>query len=74
MLMKGMIETRKILYQVFSELKIFFQVTPIDGLVLRNFVEQFHSDGQQNFIRDFFSHISGSCDAPDGPGAMGYCG
>ena len=23
-----------------------------------------------NFIRNFFSHLSGSCDAPDGPGAI----
>lgn len=71
MLMKRMIETRKVLYQALFELKICFWVSPIDRLILRNFVEQLHSDGQQHFIRDFLSHLSGSCDAPDGPGAIG---
>lgn len=58
MLMEEMIKTRKVLYQVLSEHKICFWIGSIDRFILRNFVEQFHSDGQQYFIRNFFSHIS----------------
>ena len=70
MLMEEMIKTRKVLYQVLSEHKICFWIGSIDRFILRNFVEQFHSDGQQYFIRNFFQPYFGSCDAPDGPGVI----